>query len=361
MLKEMVYTLELKLFQLLGRTPKLWIRFIDIFIMDTFDNLHPDIILNNLNNLYPNIHVTSTLAKNTETTNFLDISIQINRGHLQTGLYRKPTHCGSVLDFYLHHADSFKYSVAVGQFKRVKTLSNTTETQELSFNIIRETLRSSHYPEYFIEKSFDQATNKNNSSTNKTTKINKKLNYITLSLPYANKISEIYTKRIIKRLGFQNIIRSIFKSELTIGKMLFKSKLLDITQTSTDNSIIRPICKFCKLAVTNCVCNTTNIIYKLTCICGDEYVGETSKEAQIRANQHLKALMDKKPELSSFAKHYITKHNLLSNSLINDTNPFTLPILYKCNSYLDRKIREAMFIKQLKSKLNKNIGLYLTS
>ena len=149
-----VYTLELKLFQLLGRTPKLWIRFIDdIFIMDTFDNLHPDIILNNLNNLYPNIHVTSTLAKNTEkTTNFVDISIQINQGHLQTGLYRKPTHCGSVLDFYSHHADSFKYSVAIGQFKHVKTLSNTTETQELSFNIIRETLRSSHYPEYFIEK-----------------------------------------------------------------------------------------------------------------------------------------------------------------------------------------------------------------
>ena len=140
-----VYTLELKLFQLLGRTPKLWIRFIDdIFIMDTFDNLHLDIILNNLNNLHPNIHVTSTLVKNTETNNFLDISIQINQGHLQTGFYRKPTHCGSVLDFYSHHADSFKYSVAVGQFKRVKTLSNTTETQELSFNIIRETLRSSH-------------------------------------------------------------------------------------------------------------------------------------------------------------------------------------------------------------------------
>ena len=101
------------------------------------------------------------------------------------------------------------------------------------------------------------------------------------------------------------------------------------------------------------VCNITNIINKLTCVYGDEYVGETSEEAQIRANQHLKALMDKKPKLSSFAEHYITKHNLLSNSLINDTNPFTLSILYKCNSYLDSKIREAMFIKQLKPKLNK--------
>ena len=74
----------------------------------------------------------------------------------------------------------------------------------------------------FFLKSFDQATNINNSSTYKTTKINKKLNYITLSLPYANKISGIYTKKIIKRLGFQNVIQPIFKSELTIGKMLFK-------------------------------------------------------------------------------------------------------------------------------------------
>ena len=71
--------------------------------------------------------------------------------------------------------------------------------------------------------------------------------------------------------------------------------------------------------------------------------------------------MDEKPELSSFATHYISKHNLLSNSLINDTSPFTLSILYKCNSYLDRKIHEAIFIKQLKHKLNKNICLYLTS
>ena len=111
--------------------------------------------------------------------------------------------------------------------------------------------------------------------------------------------------------------------------MLFKLKLLDTTQTSTDNSIIGPICKFCKLAVTNCICNTTNIIYKLTCICGDEYVGETSKEAQIRANQHLKALMDKKPELSSFAEHYISKHNLLSKVSL-----MTLVLLF-CQFYIN--------------------------
>ena len=71
--------------------------------------------------------------------------------------------------------------------------------------------------------------------------------------------------------------------------------------------------------------------------------------------------MDKKPELSNFAENYISMHNLLSNSLINDTSLFTLSILYKCNSYLDSKIREAMFIKQLKPKLNKNMSLCLTS
>ena len=46
---------------------------------------------------------------------------------------------------------------------------------------------------------------------------------------------------------------------------------------------------------------------------------------------------------------------------MNDTSPFTLSVLYKCDSYLDRKIHEAMFIKQLKHKLNKSVGLYLTS
>ena len=64
------------------------------------------------------------------------------------------------------------------------------------------------------------------------------MNYVTLSLPYANKISEVYTKRIINVLHFKIFIPSIFKSEPTIGKILFKSKLSDKKLTSTDNSII---------------------------------------------------------------------------------------------------------------------------
>ena len=119
----------------------------------------------------------------------------------------------------------------------------------------------------------------------------------------------------------------------TCNKSILKSPQNISLDLALQSYIIRSICKFCKLSVTNCICNTTNIIYKLTCICGDEYVGETSKEVQIRAKQHLKALINKKPELSSFAEHYISKHNLLSNSLVNDTSPFTLSILYKCNSY----------------------------
>ena len=57
---------------------------------------------------------------------------------------------------------------------------------------------------------------------------------------------------------------------MTKGKILFKLKLNDKTQTSTDNSVI--IHQFCKLSSSNCICNTTNIIGKLTCICGDDYI-----------------------------------------------------------------------------------------
>ena len=89
------------------------------------------------------------------------------------------------------------------------------------------------------------------------------------------------------------------------------------------------------------------IIYKLTCICGDECIGETSKEAHIRAKQHLKALIDKKPKLSSFAEHFLFKHSLLGNSQIYDISPFSITVFYKCNFYLNHKIPEAMFINSL--------------
>ena len=92
--------------------------------------------MNNLNNLHQNIQITSTLAKSSDTTSFYDIFIQINQVHLQAGLYRKPTHCGSVLDSYSYHADLCNYSVTVGKFKRVKNLSTSNEIQELGFNNI---------------------------------------------------------------------------------------------------------------------------------------------------------------------------------------------------------------------------------
>ena len=86
--------------------------------------------------------------------------------------------------------------------------------------------------------------------------------------------------------------------------------------------------------------STTNVIYNLTCICRYKNAGETSKKAHTQAKQHLKALTDKKPKLSNFAENFISKH-----SQIKDTSPYTLLVLYKCNSYLYRKIREALYIK----------------
>ena len=121
------------------------------------------------------------LAKNTDATNFLDISIQSTRDIFKQ-VFIASQHIVDQFLTFIPSCRFFKYSVAVGQFKGVKNINNTTETQKLSFNIIRESLRSNHYPKYFIEKSFDH-NNINNSSTYKTTKINKKLNYITLSLP----------------------------------------------------------------------------------------------------------------------------------------------------------------------------------
>ena len=51
------------------------------------------------------------------------------------------------------------------------------------------------------------------------------MNYVTLFLTLANNISEVCTKRIIKRLGFQNIIRPIFESKQLCRKNIIQIKI----------------------------------------------------------------------------------------------------------------------------------------
>ena len=83
--------------------------------------------------------------------------IFITNGILNTGLYRKPTHSNTELNFQSSHTYNIKLGVAVGQFKRVCAICNNSDTLKESTAIITNTLINSGYPIDVINKAQNRA------------------------------------------------------------------------------------------------------------------------------------------------------------------------------------------------------------
>ena len=94
----------------------------------------------------------------------------------------------------------------------------------------------------------------------------------------------------------------------------------------------------------------SNVVYKFVCPCDADisYIGMTSRHLTTRVSEHLKL----GSSTQSAIKNHILDCRICSNSahLIN-----SFKILKKCRSEFDTKICEALFIKKLKPKLNKQI------
>ena len=126
-----------------------WVRYIDdIFIIIDKTQISYDLLKLEMESLHSNIKFTYTdvVALTEQRINFLDVCIFITNGKLETGLYRKPTHSNTVLNFQSSHTYNIKLGVAVGQFKRVRAICNNPDTLKESTAIITNTLINSGYP-----------------------------------------------------------------------------------------------------------------------------------------------------------------------------------------------------------------------
>ena len=208
---------------------------------------------------------------------------------LSLGMYWKPTHTNTVLNFKSHHPFSTKLGIAIRQFKRVKNICNNIKTLIEGEELIRTTLRNSNYPENIIDKAYVIVNRepKPYTSHEETTS-----NSIILRLPFIN---EYYTKMIkkkIKSIQFPFRICPVFYTQKRLSGLFIRSNLPSrtnqLTSENNTNMIIKPNCNFCNN--NTCICHQCNLIYSLQCnIClktcnnninndiKQEYIGETSR------------------------------------------------------------------------------------
>ena len=141
---------------------------------------------------------------------------------------------------------------------------------------------------------------------------------------------------------------------LSIGSTLIHTNLRKLSDLSLGS-----ICKVCNSKIFEC--SIPNVIYQLTCkLCTHNnsiYIGETRKIAYKRLVEHWLATCNKNVILSSIAEHF-NYHNY-SHILSKNKPLLSLKIIDIANNYIERNIKEALWINKLKPTLNKNTGLLL--
>ena len=130
--------------------PRIWFRYVD----DIFAILKKHVVhdfLDHLNAQHASIQFTLE-EENNKALPFMDIRVErLGNGHLQTSVYRKPTHTGRYLNFESNHPPSVKRSVVKSLISRTEYVSRNDGKEEEAHKITVDLL-ANNYPRYFIRQ-----------------------------------------------------------------------------------------------------------------------------------------------------------------------------------------------------------------
>ncbi len=160
-----------------------------------------------------------------------------------------------------------------------------------------------------------------------------------LRIPYINEHHKRNIKKIIRESELA--ITPIFTSGPQLSQKLIRSALSSRQ------------CTLKGCIVNSTICYAKNVIYEAKCaICNDVYVGETKRFLHLRAREHLTNIRKNNIQASALALHFYIKHR---HEDIPDV-PFTIKIIQKAKDTPDRKIREALLIRQKEPQMNRDKG-----
>lgn len=343
--------------------PMFYDRYVDDIIMawrHGKDNLEK--FIEHCNTRHHTIRFTWDYTKNNGTpVSFMDLSVRIREYRLIHELFRKPSDSGVNLSFDSQIPESVKMAVATQQFRRAEALSSSADAYQRSSDKIRQVLSENSFPTRAIEEAFSRCTT---STKKKQTK-----EKVTLKLPFLSdklhKIVRLIVRqsnmplRVVHERGRSlkdHLIRSAFTKERTCA-----THELFIEQESCAKRARgkpRDDCVSCKAGVQPGCCAQANVVYALKCkLCGEEYVGETRRTVRTRIGEHHFHARNSTPG-TAWGDHMRQHH---PEQKIDKEPVFgNARILAATSEDSQRKLREAIEIREIRPAINKSKGWTLT-
>ncbi|XP_074809868.1 uncharacterized protein LOC141987932 [Natator depressus] len=348
-------------------TPLLYLRYIDdIFIIWTHGKEALEEFHHDFNNFHPTINLS--LVQSTQEIHFLDTTVLINDGHINTTLYRKPTDRYSYLHASSFHPDHTTRSIVYSQALRYNRICSNPSDRDRHLQDLYQAFLQLQYPPAEVKKQIDRARRVPRSHLLQD-RPNKENNRTPLAVTFSPQLKPL--QRIIKDL------QPILKDDPTLSQILGERPVLayrqppNLKRILTNNHIPhnrttnpgtypcnKARCQLCPHIYSgntitgpnnishtirgSFTCTSTNVIYAIMCQqCPSAmYIGQTGQSLRKRINGH-------KSDVKNYNIHKpVGEHFNLSGHAITDMR---VAILKQKNfkSRLQRETAELEFICKL--------------
>jgi len=219
---------------------------------------------------------------------FLDCETYIENGCLESRLFFKEIHSGSIYPWQSSGPVSRKRSVVLGELHRAKTRSTNNQNMDISIDRVLNRFRRNGYPNHFLHKTLrifhNPKSRENEVSSNKSV----------LKVPFLGEDHKRKVLGVLRRTGLTEKIRICFTSGRSLKRILHPPKERKECSTA---------CETCSSAKQKGRCFSKWAIYRISCsICDKIYIGETTRTVQSRLHEHFKR------ESSTVFNHFKESH-----------------------------------------------------
>ena len=384
--------------QLLNTSPwtiskEFWRRFIDdIFILWHHGEENLKEFMKWINNQHDSIKFTANYGK--ENIPYLDVSLSIIDGHIQTDLYKKPTDTNMILPFNSSHPRHCLRAIPYGQCLRLRRICSTDTSFRKRCDELLKNLRNRGYPKELVQNAIEKVSSKSRNEVleYKSNNIKHSTNRVPIIITHnpTNPPLSNWLKEGMEDLHSSRRMKLAMPQAPMIGERNAKN-LRNILMPSTPPPIIKdnneptskgckkcnaPRCVTCKthlvetttfqsvrskqtFSIRDAVgCKSTNLIYLIDCdkCKNTQYVGETGQTLQKRLHGHRSNIKNSNTQTRATADNnrtfktetLVARHFQTPNHDITDLKITVIELLKK-NDIKLRKSRERFWRHKLRT------------
>lgn len=282
-----------------------------------------------MNSLSPTIKFT--MESSVESIHFLDTCISLSDNKLSSSLYVKPTDKNSFLHAKSYHTLSLKKSLPYSQFLRIKRICSSPTDFEKEAQKLSDQFIARGYPVSWLNTALSRARSNVELPGPRPKKPHSdRLLCCTTYSPISCQVKEVITKHW-HVLSADDVGRKLFADAPLFvhsrGPNIRDRLVHADSHNSNGGRLDGPVgffpCRHCHSCQNHTktntfvshstqkehkikhfiTCRSSNVIYLLSCPCGLQYVGKTSRQLRIRINEHRSAIQRGDPK-SPVARHF---------------------------------------------------------